>query len=175
MNIRTFIIILLTLIFVMCVVGGIADNFDWPQWRGPNGDGISMETDWNPGALSEGPKILWKVEIGKGLSNIAIKNNYLYTTGYQDGEDIVYCLNAETGEEVWRYSYPHRYLGGYGGATQSTPIVEDMYVYALSIEGILRPPISVLLQAPASPLRAGSRPFAERTGSGTGTILNSSK
>jgi hypothetical protein len=30
-----------------------ADEFDWPRWRGPNGDGISLETNWNPEAYHE--------------------------------------------------------------------------------------------------------------------------
>ena len=116
---------------------GIADDLDWPRWRGPNGDGISMETGWDPEALEGGPKIVWKTNVGLGYSNAVIKGKYLYTMGNEDGEDNIYCLNGETGKEVWRYSYPHRYVVGYGGATQSTPIVEGMYVYALSIEGIL--------------------------------------
>jgi outer membrane protein assembly factor BamB len=115
----------------------IADEFDWPRWRGPNGDGISMESGWNPEALEGGPKIVWKTNVGSGYSNVAIKGKYLYTMGNEDEEDIIYCLHSETGKEVWRYSYPHQYSGGYGGATQSTPIVEGMYVYTLNIEGIL--------------------------------------
>jgi len=116
---------------------GIADDLDWSRWRGPNGDGISMETGWDPEALEGGPKIVWKTNVGLGYSNAVIKGKYLYTMGNEDGEDNIYCLNGETGKEVWRYSYPHQHFGGYGGATQSTPIVEGMYVYALSIEGIL--------------------------------------
>jgi len=116
---------------------GIADDLGWPRWRGPNGDGISMETGWDPKALEGGPKIVWKTNVGLGYSNAVIKGKYLYTMGNEDEEDIIYCLNSETGKEVWRYSYPHKFFGGYGGATQSTPIVEGMYVYALSIEGIL--------------------------------------
>jgi len=50
-------------ILVIFVLGistqyGIADDFDWPRWRGPNGDGISKETDWDPKALEEEPKVL---------------------------------------------------------------------------------------------------------------------
>jgi outer membrane protein assembly factor BamB len=93
-----------------------------------------METGWNPEALAGGPKILWNVDVGIGVSNVVINNNNLYTMGYQDGENIVYCLNAETGEEIWRYSYESR-MSTYG--PQSTPIVEDKYVYALDTEGVL--------------------------------------
>lgn len=60
---------------------GIADDFDWPGWRGPNGDGISNETDWDPEALAEGAEILWKVDLGMGYSNVAINDNRLYTMG----------------------------------------------------------------------------------------------
>ena len=44
---------------------------DWPNWRGPNYDGISVETDWNPKAL-ESPDIVWTAEIGTGFSTISI-------------------------------------------------------------------------------------------------------
>jgi outer membrane protein assembly factor BamB len=93
-----------------------------------------MESDWDPDALAGGPNILWSVDLGKGHSNVAIKDNYLFTMGFQDRENFVYCLNAETGEEIWRYSYESR-SGTFG--PQPTPIVEDKYVYALNIEGVL--------------------------------------
>ena len=48
------------------------EEIGWPRWRGPNGNGISTETDWDPEALSGGPKILWKVNVGMGHSNFAI-------------------------------------------------------------------------------------------------------
>ncbi len=37
---------------------------DWPRFRGPNGDGISTETDWDPEAISGRPKVVWKTNIG---------------------------------------------------------------------------------------------------------------
>jgi outer membrane protein assembly factor BamB len=150
MKTRTLVIILILVLAVLIIIGGcattgkmtesttgIADEFDWPRWRGPNGDGKSMESGWDPEALEGEPKIVWNKDVGQGYSNIVIKGKYLYTMGNEDEEDIIYCLNSETGKEVWRYSYHHHYLWSYGGATQSTPIIEGMYVYALSIEGIL--------------------------------------
>ena len=73
----------------MCAAGGIADEFDWPRWRGPNGDGISLETDWDPEALSGGPKILWKVNVGWGHSNVAIQDNRLYTMRKEGKESVL--------------------------------------------------------------------------------------
>jgi outer membrane protein assembly factor BamB len=119
-------------IFILCVTYGNADVLDWPRWRGPNGNGISMETDWNPEALAGNPKILWKVDLGFGYSNVAIKDNRLYTTGNMGRENIVYCLTADTGEEIWRYSFEEKYQ-----EPQATPTIDGKFVYALSKNGIL--------------------------------------
>jgi hypothetical protein len=43
MKARTFIIILFTFTFITCAVGGVAEGFDWPRWRGPNGDGLNVK------------------------------------------------------------------------------------------------------------------------------------
>ena len=119
-------IVIICLLSIYAVLAN-ADDYDWPRWRGPNGDGISMETDWDPEALAGGPKILWKVDTGYGYSNITIKDNRLFTIGING----MYCLNAETGEEIWRYSFAHRL------EFQSTPTVDSNSVYALSIGGKL--------------------------------------
>lgn len=74
---------------------------DWPRWRGPNGDGISMEADWNPRALENGPNILWRTNVGFGYSNIAIKDERLYTIGKDVTDCVVVCLNAATGRKIW--------------------------------------------------------------------------
>ena len=131
MKTRTLLFILFLWLFGICITYGIADDFDWPRLRGPNGDGISMETDWDPEALAGGPKILWKVDVGKGHSNVAIKDNRLYTMGQKGGENLVFCLNAETGEELWRYSF-ERFLD-----LQSTPTIDGKYIYVLIPEGML--------------------------------------
>jgi outer membrane protein assembly factor BamB len=90
-----------------------------------------METNWNPSALRGGPKILWNVDIGTGYSNIAIKDGSLYTMGKIGRENIIYCLDADTGEELWNYHFESSY------DPQSTPTIEDKYVYALSKDGIM--------------------------------------
>jgi hypothetical protein len=64
-------------------VRGYAADLSWPRWRGPNGDGISKETNWDPEALAEGPKILWNVNIGTGYSDISIRGNRLYAMGLE--------------------------------------------------------------------------------------------
>ncbi len=124
---RTLIFTLIILLFGIHAVLGNADDYDWPKWRGPNGDGISLETDWDPEALAEGPKILWIVDVGLGYSNATIKDDRLYIMGIQ----AVYCLNAETGDEIWRYVFERPV------EFQSAPTIDGKYVYALSKDGRL--------------------------------------
>jgi outer membrane protein assembly factor BamB len=129
---RMLIYILFIFLFGMNCVLMYADDYDWPRWRGPNGDGISTETDWDPESLAGGPKILWKVDLGTGHSNVAIKDNRLYTMGIQSRKTVILCLNAETGEEVWRHFLEERYQD-----SLSTPTIDGKYVYILSKNGIV--------------------------------------
>ena len=117
---------LLVLSFAVCT-----DAADWPHWRGPNGDGISMEADWNPRALEEGPIIVWRTNVGFGYSNVAIKDECLYTIGRDITDCVVVCLNAATGRKIWQYSFQST------ENPQCTPTVDGEFVYVLSKEGIL--------------------------------------
>jgi outer membrane protein assembly factor BamB len=88
-----------------------AEAAEWPQWRGINRDSVSPETGWDPEALNK-VKIVWKASVGIGYSSAAVKDKYLYTMGNKNNKDTVYCLNAETGKEIWSYSYPCPLGGG---------------------------------------------------------------
>jgi len=116
---------------ILALAGCTAAGHDWPRWRGPNGDGISRETGWNPKALEGGPRVLWTVPVGIGYSNVAIARGRLYTMGMKGGNTAVQCLEADTGKEIWHYDLP-----GYNDP-QSTPAVSGTSVYALSFKGVL--------------------------------------
>ena len=132
MKTKTLVCVLVIFVFGISMQLGIAEDFDWPRWRGPNADGISLETDWNPEALSNGLNIVWKTNVGVGMSNMAIKGKYLYTMGNDYKNDTVYCLNVVNGKEIWKYSYPSR---GSGYGTHTTPTIDGKRVYTLSTEG----------------------------------------
>ncbi len=80
---------------------------DWYKWRGPNGDGMSPETGLNLDWDKVPPKLLFRRQIGCGYSTAAVAGDRLYTGGWswRTGKDTVYCLNADTGDAVWTYSY----------------------------------------------------------------------
>jgi outer membrane protein assembly factor BamB len=105
----------------------------WPQWRGPNGDGVSAETGWNPAAL----KVLWKAEIGYGYSNVVIQDGRVYAMGAVPRKGLVFtCLDAVTGTVLWQQS--HDQGGIYNNPEpQATPVVDGDRVYGLSTPGVL--------------------------------------
>jgi len=121
----------------------VANAQDWPCWRGPRGDGISRETNWNPNGLRGGAKILWNANVGQGHSTVSIKNGLLYTQGgrFVQTEDEkvfeegVFCLNASTGETVWSYTYTAASMAHAG--PRSTPTVDGNTVFVLGSKGHL--------------------------------------
>jgi len=126
-----------TLLLLHCTLvtwAGGAGAAGWPQWRGPNRDGISEETDWDPRALSGSLKMLWHVDIGGGHSNVAIAGGRLFTMGKTRDGECVLCLDADTGKVIWQNPVHDT---GTGWTPQATPSFDGKYVYALSYDGIL--------------------------------------
>lgn len=111
---------------------------DWPQWRGPNRDGISAETGWNAQWPAAGPRQQWKASLGTGLSGVAVADGKVYTLGNSNDTDTVWCLDAGTGQVIWQQSYPCDPYdpNGYPGP-RGTPTVEGGRVYTLGRLGQL--------------------------------------
>ena len=106
---------------------------DWPRWRGPNGNGISNEQDWNPRALTDAPRIAWSVDVGKGYSSIAVAGGHVFTQGLKDQRTIIHCLDAATGKTVWQHDYqPGK--KNYPGP-RSTPTIANGKVYVTGRAG----------------------------------------
>lgn len=118
---------------ILLALSNILGGEDWTRWRGLHGNGISHEKGWNPKALQGGAKISWKIKIANGYSSVSIYKSRLYTMGNSHGKTTLYCLQAETGEEIWRFSYPCK-IRGYDGSF-STPVVDGDFVYSMSREG----------------------------------------
>ena len=110
-----------------------AHSKDWYRWRGPELTGISPDTNWNPQFPPEGPKQLWKQKVGTGFSSMSVADGRVYTMGHKSGQDTVFCFDLESGEEIWKHSYPAE-LGDkyYAGGPSSTPTVDGNAVYTLS-------------------------------------------
>jgi outer membrane protein assembly factor BamB len=119
------------------LVEPVTDNRDWPQWRGPNRDGVSTETDLLKSWPSEGPKVLWEQKTGEGFASVAVSKGRAFTI-YQDGpNETVACWDAETGKEHWRFSYACDYRNDYGNGPRATPSVAGEFVYTVGGTGIM--------------------------------------
>jgi outer membrane protein assembly factor BamB len=112
---------------------GPAEAADWPNWRGPNHNGVSDETGWVTTWPAEGPKVLWKTSIGTGFSSMAVSNGRVYAMGNIDDSDILYCFQADTGKEIWRKSYRcPLFKKNHEGGPAATPTVSGDFVYTFS-------------------------------------------
>lgn len=112
---------------------------DWPQWRGPDRDGVWKET----GIIStfDSPKLepVWSSPIGAGYSGPTVSGDRVYVTSYLDKPkqvEQVHCLDRFTGKEIWKYVYACEYqdfgypLGPRGGVS-----ISDGKAYALGAMG----------------------------------------
>ena len=133
--------IAITAAWLVCGAEAIAS--DWPIYRGPNHNEISDEVDWQSDWGDAGPKVLWRASVGTGSSSVVTAGGRAYTMGNHgeeedQQEDTVYCLDAETGEMLWKHTYPCPLLPKYyEGGTLSTPTVDGEVVYTLSKTGDL--------------------------------------
>jgi len=75
---------------------------DWPQWRGPNRDGISTDKSLLKKWPENGPEVLWQVDnVGVGYSSFAVTGGRIYTQGDLNGVEHVIALDAADGSLVW--------------------------------------------------------------------------
>lgn len=110
----------------------------WPNWMGPNHDGISTQTGWSTDWPESGLTQRWSREIGIGFSSITIDNDELYTMGHVQGEEIVYCLRRTTGEILWSRKYPGPLVDNlHEGGPGATPTIDGDRVYTLGRGGQL--------------------------------------
>ncbi len=122
------------------VAAGLAQ--DWPQWRGPNRDGLvhggKLPARW-PSALQEE----WKVKVGEGISSPVLVGDRVYVFTRQSDDELVLCLDVATGREKWRserYSAPYSWWPGEGNFSKgprSTPTIAGGRIYAAGVSGVL--------------------------------------
>ena len=133
-KITGLLIICMLLYGVVSIVGAA----DWPQWRGPNRNGISQEMgllkEWSNG----GPQVLWRVSLGEGFSGISVVSGRVYTMFSEGDDEFVVCLNASNGEEVWRFRSDSNYHESQGGnGPRATPTIDGGLLFTVTAQGKL--------------------------------------
>jgi outer membrane protein assembly factor BamB len=123
-----------------CAAVLYADNpaFDWPQFRGPNRDDVSKETGLLAQWPADGPKKLWNyTQAGSGYSGFSVVGGKLFTMGTRDESEILICLDALKGTELWTAKLGKILDNKWGNGPRGTPTVDGDRVYALGGEGTL--------------------------------------
>src|SRR5260370_26538104 len=112
---------------------------DWPQWRGPNRDakaaGFKAPATW-PKELTQ----KWKVQVGDGAATPALVGDKLYVFTRQGENEVIRCLDAASGNELWQDKYeaqPAERAAGRFPGPRSSPTVADGKVVTLGVRGTL--------------------------------------
>ncbi|HYJ88952.1 MAG TPA: PQQ-binding-like beta-propeller repeat protein [Pyrinomonadaceae bacterium] len=131
----------LLFLLILLPAAAFAQSTEWSQWRGANRDGkvavTSLPQTW-PKTLKE----QWKVTVGVGHSSPVVADGKIYVFARQGDEEVLLCLDAVTGKQIWKSSYPVAYemnpaASGHGKGPKATPVVSNGNVYTFGITGVL--------------------------------------
>jgi outer membrane protein assembly factor BamB len=131
----------LTVVVGCLILLGASTMFaqDWPQWRGPNRDGkvsgFSAPRQW-PDTLTQ----KWKTTVGLGDATPALVSGKLYVFSRQGDDEVVLCLDAESGNEIWKDQYAAQAVTGAGArhpGPRSSPTVAEGKVLTMGVGGVL--------------------------------------
>src|SRR5680860_1403040 len=95
-SLKTIALFCLPVILFSC-----SQSNDWPGWRGENRDakviGFKAPEKW-PAQLMN----VWQEQVGLGDGGPAVVNNKMYLQVKQESNEVAICLNALTGEQIWK-------------------------------------------------------------------------
>lgn len=110
---------------------------EWPQILGPNRNGLSNETGLLDRWPEQGPKEVWRVPGGVGMSGLAISRGRVLTLVQREGEQWLISLDAKSGEQIWQTPLAPEYRNAMGNGPRATPAIAGDHVFVFTGEGIL--------------------------------------
>lgn len=123
------------------LLGTITVSAQWPQWRGPNRDGIvaaaNVPASWPAKLTSQ-----WTQKVGEGYSTPVVAGGRIFVHSRQDPDEVVTALDLATGKAVWSQRYPssfnkNKYANEMSKGPFSTPLVANGVVYTLGTSAVL--------------------------------------
>ncbi|MEX1232557.1 MAG: PQQ-binding-like beta-propeller repeat protein [Planctomycetaceae bacterium] len=106
---------------------------DWPQWRGPRRDAVSLETGLQHEWGSHGPPLAWHVQgLGKAYAGVVISDGLVVTQGSHGQDLVATALDAVTGKLRWT-----QVIGSTSRMPSSTPVIDNDRLYILDPDGEL--------------------------------------
>lgn len=114
---------------------------NWPQWRGPNRDGVIHDFK-APKSWPEKLKLIWTIPIGSGISSPVVSSGKAWVHTRKDEIESVTCVDLMTGKIVWRKDYaapfkPNPAAAKMGNGPFATPVLYQNKIYTLGTSGIL--------------------------------------
>ena len=112
---------------------------DWPQFLGPTRNGAYVGAPLNEKWPSGGPRVLWRKQVGQGLSGPVVAEGRLILFHRLENREIVDAIDATSGAAQWRHAYPTAYRDDFGfdEGPRAVPVVGDGVVYTYGAEGKL--------------------------------------
>jgi len=85
----------------ICIAVALASQVcftqDWPQWRGPNRDGV-VASFAAPKVWPDKLKPIWKVQVGIGHSSPVVVGRRVYLHSRQEENEVASCFDLDTGK-----------------------------------------------------------------------------
>lgn len=133
--------LLLTVVGMVMGIGVSAIAADWPQWRGPERDGISQDTGLLKEWPKDGPKVAWQTDkVGNGYSTPSVAAERVYLIGNEGKKkEFVEALGTQDGHQIWVTVIGHvgQNLGPQYPGSRGTPTVDGELLYAIGSNGDL--------------------------------------
>jgi outer membrane protein assembly factor BamB len=115
-----------------------AQGTDWPQFRGPDRDGISKETGLLRKWPASGPKVLWSVPVAQGYAAAAIVGGRIYHHDYDEAKSewCVNCRSLADGKQIWQFREAREIRPNHA-ITRTVPAVDARFVFSLDPKAVL--------------------------------------
>lgn len=109
----------------------------WPQFLGPNRNGVSPETGLIDSWGDDGPAELWRTPVTGGMSGVSVANGLVCTMAQSDGQQLVVALNAADGKVRWQTEVAPAYENSMGDGPRATPVITADTIFAFTGDGTL--------------------------------------
>ena len=118
---------------------------NWPQWMGENRDGKASFTP--PKTRPKEPAQKWKVTVGDGVATPALVGDKLYVFSRQEGGEVLRCLDAATGKEIWKSGKQdvlpaNGPAQGFSGPRCTPTVAAGLHPRSRTVAAMTRPPES---------------------------------
>jgi outer membrane protein assembly factor BamB len=125
---------------LLALTASLLQGNQWPQWRGPQRDGVAVGARLPRKWPTKWPAPAWSRFVGEGYSSPVIAGNRVFIQGRPaEGRESCLCFDAGSGKLLWKREYPCSFVppdANAGRGPNSTPTVDGDRVYMLGLEGM---------------------------------------